>query len=94
MLTGCKRNDCAPDLNSSCSYLGLEVSHGLLEGLWRCPLVVTENSNCSVSPVVGQQLLCLVVRLLGGWQNRNLYLWRNTPLRTISDQNYTQKFRR
>ena len=65
-----------------CSYLGLKVSHRLIKSLWRRPLVVTQNSDCSVSPVVGQQFLCHTVRLFRGWYNSHLYLNRKIMLRT------------
>lgn len=42
-------------------HLSLQVGHGLLEGLWWRPLVVTENCNRTVRSVIGQQLLCLVI---------------------------------
>ena len=37
-------------------YLGLQVLHGLLEGLGRSSLVVTEDGHRPVGPVVGQDL--------------------------------------
>lgn len=51
-------------------YLGLKVGHGLVKGLWWRPLVVTENSDGSVGPVVGQYFLCHIVRLFG-WRKNN-----------------------
>lgn len=38
------------------SYFGLKILHGLLKSFGRCPLVVTEDSNSSVSSVVGEDL--------------------------------------
>lgn len=37
-------------------YLALQVHHGLLEGLRRSPLVVTQNGNRSVGTVIGKDL--------------------------------------
>lgn len=48
-----------------CSYLGLQVGHGLVKGLWRRPLVVTQNGNGPVGSVVGEQLLGHRLQLCG-----------------------------
>lgn len=39
---------------SNSEYLALKVHHGLLEGLRRSPLVVTQNGNRSVGTVIGK----------------------------------------
>lgn len=41
---------------SNSEYLALKVHHGLLEGLRRSPLVVTQNGNRSVGTVIGKDL--------------------------------------
>lgn len=56
------------DQLSETPHFGLKVRHGLLEGLWRRPLVVAENCHGSVGAVIRQQLFCLIVRL---WREKN-----------------------
>lgn len=57
-------------------YLGLKVSHGLIEGLRRSPLVVTQDGHGSVSPVVREQLLGAAVWLFGNWQEKcGIYIY-------------------
>lgn len=83
------RTDCVKWTKSRGSYLSLKVSHWLIKGLWRRPLVVTQNSNCSVSPVVGQQFFGHTVLLFGKWQNSHLYLNRGLQLRK-RDRNFAE----
>lgn len=83
-------NKCFQQTEWSWSYLCLKVSHRLIKGLWRRPLVVAQDSNRSVCPVVGKQLLCHTVHLYGRWQNRQLHLNRKIPLRMHDQYNARQ----
>jgi len=42
------------DKVTNVSYLCLKILHGLLKRLGWCPLVVTQDGYCSVSPIVGE----------------------------------------
>ena len=55
ITTGCIQ------LNDAAVYLGLQVLHGLLKGLWWGSLVVTEDGHCPIGPVVRQDLAGEVV---------------------------------
>lgn len=53
-LISIERHD--EDKVTNVSYLCLKILHGFLKGFGWCPLVVTQDGYCSVSPIIREDL--------------------------------------